>query len=266
MKKNPLVAISLVALFFLGSQWVSAQNLDEKAKAELPQRQESKEVTQMLDSGEHAENQQDDLATTANRDWDPWESFNEKTFEFNRQLDRYALKPVANAYKTVLPEPVRKSIGNAFDNLDVVRRLVNNLLQIKFDGAGREVARFAINSTVGVGGLFDVAEKGFHIEPSDRDTGQTLGKYGVPAGPYLVLPLLPPFTVRDFFGFVADTAMYPLSYFIPIGATIGLGATQRINERAQMIDKMDGIEENVIDLYGSVRDAYLQHRAAELKK
>ena len=229
--------------------------------------QEFKEVTQLLDAEEQrAKNQQNELSTMENREWDPWESFNEKNFEFNRQLDRYALKPVANAYRTVLPEPVRKSIGNALDNLDVVRRLVNNLLQIRFDGAGREVARFAINSTVGVGGLFDVAEKGFHIEPSDRDTGQTLGKYGVPAGPYLVLPFLPPFTVREFFGFVADTAMYPLSYFIPIGAVIGIGATQRINERAETIDKMEGVEENVIDLYGFVRDAYLQHRAAEVRR
>jgi len=124
MKKNPLVAISLVVIFCLGSEWVSAQNLDEKAKAELPQKQELKEVTQMLDSGKDAENQQAELATTANREWDPWESFNEKNFELNRQIDRYALKPVANAYKTVLPEPVRKSIGNALDNIDVVRRLV----------------------------------------------------------------------------------------------------------------------------------------------
>ena len=147
-----------------------------EADVDLLQGQELKEVTIMLGSEEHAENQQDELATTANREWDPWESFNEKNFELNRQLDRYALKPAANAYKTVLPEPVRKSIGNALDNLDVVRRLVNSLLQIKFDGAGREVARFAINSTVGVARLFDVAEKGFNIVPSDRDTGQTLGK------------------------------------------------------------------------------------------
>ena len=229
--------------------------------------QEFKEITQMLDSeAKRAENDGNEFATTEDRAWDPWESFNEKNFEFNRELDRFALKPVAKAYKAVLPDPVRKSIGNAFDNIDVVRRLVNNLLQLKFAGAGREIARFMINSTVGMGGLFDVAEKGFDIEPSDRDTGQTLGKYGIGSGPYLVLPFLPPLTVRDFFGFVADSAMYPLAYFIPIGAVIGIEATERINERAENIDKLEGVEESVIDLYGSVRDAYFQRRAADLRR
>jgi phospholipid-binding lipoprotein MlaA len=192
--------------------------------------------------------------------------FNEKTFWFNRQIDRFLLKPVAKAYNAALPGPVRAGIANMFDNLDVTRRLVNNLLQLKFDGAGRELARFAINSTVGVAGLFDVAGTALGIAQSNRDTGQTLGVYGIGHGPYLVLPLFPPLTVRDFFGFATDEAMYPLNYFIPIGASIGMGVTEEVSDRAANIDRYQGVEDNVVDLYGSVRNAYFQRRGADLKK
>src|SRR5258705_12540180 len=154
-------------------------------------------------------------------EWDPWEPFNEKTFWFNRQVDRFVLKPVAKGYNAALPDLIRGGIANMFDNLDVTRRLVNNFLQLRFDGAGRELARFVINSTVGVAGLFDVAGH-LDITKSDRDTGQTLGIYGIGPGPYLVLPVLAPLAVRGFFGFVADEARYPLSYFMPIGGNPGM--------------------------------------------
>ena len=237
------------------------------ATVTLVRGQEFKEVTQALDTQEkRAGNAEAEFAITEDREYDPWEPFNEKNFEFNRLVDRYILKPVAKAYKAVLPDGVRKSIGNVLDNTDVTRRLVNNLLQLKFAGAGREIARFVINSTIGLGGLFDVAEKGFDIEPSDRDTGQTLGKYGIGSGPYLILPFLPPLTVRDFFGFVADEAMYPLDYVVPIGAAIGVNAMEKVSERAENIDKFAGVEEAVVDLYGSVRNAYFQRRAADLRR
>jgi phospholipid-binding lipoprotein MlaA len=229
--------------------------------------QEFKEVTQTLDLEEtRADNKGNDFITAEESEWDPWEPFNEKTFWFNRQLDRYLLKPVATAYKAVLPDPVRKGLANALDNLDVTRRLVNNILQLRFDGAVREIARFVINSTVGMAGLFDVADKGFDLERSDRDTGQTLGKYGIAPGPYLVLPFLPPLTVRDLFGFVADEAMFPLDRFIPLGPAIGLHATEKISERAENIEEFAGVEETVVDLYGAVRNAYLQRRAADLRR
>lgn len=195
---------------------------------------------------------------------DPWEPFNEKTFWFNRQFDRYLLKPVATGYDWVLPDPVQVSVGNALDNLDVVRRLTNNLLQLKFSGAGREVARFTINSTIGVAGLFDVAKDGFDIEQSNEDTGQTFGSYGVEPGPYLVLPFLPVTTVRDGIGLVADTAMNPLNYFIPIGATLGKTATGAVNERSLNLEKFENVEEGVIDLYSAVRNGYLQRREAAI--
>ena len=195
---------------------------------------------------------------------DPWEPFNEKTFWFNRQFDRYLLKPFATGYDWVLPGPVQVTVGNALDNLVVVRRLTNNLLQLKFSGAGREVARFTINSTIGVAGLFDVAKDEIGIEQSNEDTGQTLGSYGVEPGPYLVLPFLPVTTVRDGIGLVADTAMNPLNYFIPIGATLGLSAADTVNERSLNLEKFENVEEGVIDLYSAVRNGYLQRREAAI--
>lgn len=197
---------------------------------------------------------------------DPWEPFNERMFFFNRQVDRFVIKPIATAWDFLLPDPVQRSIHNAIDNLDVVRRLTNNLLQLKFGGAGREVARFTINSTIGVVGLFDVAKDGFGINPSNEDTGQTLGVYGVGPGPYLVLPLLPVMTVRDGFGLAADTAMNPLNWVLPIGATAGIYATNVVNERSLNLDKFEKVEESVVDLYSAVRNAYLQRRAAAIRE
>jgi phospholipid-binding lipoprotein MlaA len=198
---------------------------------------------------------------------DPWEPFNERMFWFNRNVfDRFLLKPLATVWDTILPGPAQRSIHNALDNLGVVPRLTNNLLQLKFAGAGREVARFTINSTVGVAGLFDVAKNGFGIQQSDEDTGQTLGVYGLGSGPYLVLPFLSVMTVRDGFGLAADLAMNPLNYFIPTGATLGIRATDAVNERSLNLDAFERVEDSVIDLYGAVRDGYLQRREAAIKE
>jgi phospholipid-binding lipoprotein MlaA len=198
---------------------------------------------------------------------DPWEGFNEKMFTFNREvLDRYLLKPIATAWDFVLPNPVQKGIHNAFDNLAVVRRVVNNALQLKLAGTAKEIARFGINSTVGVVGLFDVAKDGFGIEQSDEDTGQTFGVWGMGPGPYLVLPFLPPLTVRDGIGYALDTAMTPYIYFLPWYATIGGSATNIVNERSLNLDRFERVEESTVDLYGAVRNAYLQRRAAAIKQ
>jgi len=198
---------------------------------------------------------------------DPWEPFNDTMFSFNRNVvDRLLLKPIATVWDAVLPDPVQRSVRNALDNLAVVRRLVNNLLQLKFEGAGREFARFTINSTVGVAGLFDVAKDGFGIQQSDEDTGQTFGLYGVGPGPYLILPFLPPMTVRDGIGLAADGAMNPLNYFIPFAATAGIYTTNAVNERSLTLDQFERVEESVVDLYSAVRNAYLQRRAAAIRE
>ena len=301
MKKSILIAITFALMCFLRTESVRGQALEDMEQAEiakaLPQ-SESQEKTSIaserdslpiatgVESGndglhqaseviELAQSPGEEKARAETKDdgvldetvdaWDPWEPFNEKTFSFNRQVDRFVLKPVAKGYNAALPDFIRAGIANMFDNLDVTPRLVNNILQLKFDGAGRELARFAINSTVGIAGFFDVAGH-FDIAKSDRDMGQTLGIYGIGNGPYLVVPFLHPFTVRDFVGFLFDQAMSPLDYFIPIGATIGMTATETVSERAATIDRFEGVEDSVIDLYGSVRDGYFQRRAADLKK
>jgi len=198
---------------------------------------------------------------------DPWEPFNETMFRFNREiLDRFILKPIATAWDAVLPDPVQRGIHNIFDNAAVVRRLVNNLLQAKFVGAGKEVARFTINSTIGLVGFFDVAKQGFGIEQSDEDTGQTFGVWGAGPGPYLVLPFLFPMTVRDGIGYVLDAAMTPYVYFIPWYANVGLTATNTVNERSLNLDRFERVAETTVDLYGAVRNAYLQRRAAAIRQ
>ncbi len=208
---------------------------------------------------------------------DPWEPFNSRMFWFNHDvLDRYILKPVAQAWNFVLPEVFQRSLRNAVDNTNMPSRLVNSVAQGKFVGAGREMARFTINSTIGLGGLLDVAKDGFGIDKSDEDTGQSLGFYGVDPGPYLVLPFLPPTDIRDGLGSIVDAAMNPLNYLIPYaagadaattaGALAGITFTDAVNRRSLNLEVFEGVEETVVDLYSAVRNAYLQKRQAKIKE
>ena len=199
-------------------------------------------------------------------DSDPWERFNEKVFEFNRQADRYVLKPVAKVYSVIVPEPFQVMIGNGFDNISFVPRMVNSLLQGKWGGATRELSRFLINSTAGIGGLFDAA-KYWGLEKSREDFGQTLGVWGVSPGPYLIVPFMEPMTVRDGIGRGVDSFMNPLSYFIPfvwVGISLKLG--EIVNDRALNLELFQGFEESVIDLYSAVRHGYLRRREQLIKE
>jgi phospholipid-binding lipoprotein MlaA len=198
---------------------------------------------------------------------DPLEGFNEKMFWFNREiLDRYLLKPLATGWDFILPDPVQRGVHNFFDNLAVVRRVVNNSLQLKLTGAGTELARFGINSTIGFVGFFDVAKDAFGIEQRDEDTGQTFGVWGMGPGPYLVLPFLPPLTIRDGIGYAFDAAMTPYTYFIPWWGTIAGTVTSAVNERSLNLDRFERVAESTVDLYGAVRNGYLQRRAAAIKQ
>jgi phospholipid-binding lipoprotein MlaA len=199
--------------------------------------------------------------------YDPWEPFNEKMFNFNVKLDRYVLKPVARVWKTVIPEPFQVMISNGFDNLRFAPRFVNNVLQGKFGGATREMSRFLINSTAGIGGLFDPAKDYWGIRPSNEDFGQTLGVWGSGPGPYLVLPVLPPMTVRDGIGMGVDMLMDPFGYYVgffPARFAMKVGDT--VNDRALNYDLFQGVEETTIDLYSSVRHFYLKRREQQIKE
>jgi phospholipid-binding lipoprotein MlaA len=199
--------------------------------------------------------------------YDPWEPFNERMLEVNRKLDRWVLKPVAQAYNFITPDELQIMISNGFDNISFPPRFVNSLLQGKFKGATREIGRFLINSTIGVGGLFDPAKDVFGLVKSREDFGQTLGFYGVGPGPFLIVPLMEPMTVRDGVGKFVDGAMDPLVYYLPfIWERLGMKIGDTINERSLNLDLFQGFEESVIDLYSAVRHGYLQRRQKMIRE
>jgi phospholipid-binding lipoprotein MlaA len=200
-------------------------------------------------------------------EYDPWEKFNEKMFSFNYNLDKYVLKPVAKGYNHVMPDMFQIMIDNAFTNLRMPVRFVNKVLQWKLVDASKEMGRFLINSTVGVGGLFDVARQDLGLERQKADFGQTLGVWGAGPGPYLVLPLLAPLTVRDGIGSAVDGATNPLYYYNPFWFdSFGMKVGDTVNDRSLNLDLFQGIEESTVDLYSSVRNGYLQRRNRLIKE
>jgi phospholipid-binding lipoprotein MlaA len=200
-------------------------------------------------------------------EYDPWETFNEKTFAFNYNMDKYVLKPAAKGYNAIMPDMFQTMIDNAFTNLRMPIRFVNKVLQGRFLDATKEMGRFLINSTLGIGGLFDVARQEMKLAPQEADFGQTLGIWGVGPGPYLVLPLFPPLTVRDSVGYAFDGSLNILSYYIPFfPEQFGMSALDRVNDRSRNLDLFQGIEEATVDLYSSVRNAYLQRRQRLIKE
>lgn len=135
--------------------------------------------------------------------------------------------------------------------------MVNNLLQAKFEGAGLEFSRFMINSTLGIAGLMDVAKDYFDMGTPDEDLGQTLAVYGIPSGPYLVLPFMSPFTVRDAGAYVVDGLMNPAYWLLPFFPTVtAMRGGDVVNDRSLNLERYEGVEEGTVDLYGAVRDAY----------
>src|SRR2546427_7196125 len=165
-----------------------------------------------------------------------------------------------------MPGPFRVRTSNGSDNISFVPRTVNTLLQGKGGGAGREVSRFLINSTAGIGGLFDAA-KYWGIEKSREDFGQTLGVWGVGPGPYLILPFMEPLTVRDGIGKAVDGVMDPLSYVLPfLWVRLSLKIGETVNDRALNLELYQGFEESVIDMYSAVRHGYLRRREQLIKE
>jgi len=191
---------------------------------------------------------------------DPWEGFNRKIFGFNDSLDRHLLKPVASFYLRISPTFVVKGVSNFFDNLHEPITILNQLLQGKVRYAIGDTGRFVINTTVGVAGLIDVASHA-KLTTHREDFGLTLGTWGVGSGPYLVLPLLGPSTVRDVGGRGADWYDNPLTSHLSTTADLTLVATNGISDRAELIP-VEGIVQG--DRYLFIRDAYLQHRDFEL--
>lgn len=192
---------------------------------------------------------------------DPWENWNRKVFKFNDTLDTYALKPVAKGYRKVTNEPVRRGVRNVFRNLGEPKNLVNNLLQGKPKDAGVDISRFMLNTTLGLFGIFDVAGK-MGLQRNDEDFGQTLGKWGVPSGPYVVLPILGPSSVRDAPALIPDTYSTVYPYISRERYSYAAALVDGISLRESLLDSERMISG---DKYSFIRNAWLQNREYKVK-
>ncbi|MHB8828186.1 MAG: MlaA family lipoprotein [Syntrophales bacterium] len=198
---------------------------------------------------------------------DPLEPFNRAMFQFNDKLYFWVLKPVARAYKNVVHEDVRAVVKNFFSNAAFPVRFVNCLLQANLTGALSEVGRFALNTLVGFGGLFDPAsDKEINLARHGEDFGQTLGLYGIGHGFYIHWPLFGPSSPRDTIGMAGDSFLNPFSYLDQWYETAGVSAYDRINETSFSIGDYEALKQAAIDPYVSVRDAYVQYRFNKVKR
>ena len=190
---------------------------------------------------------------------DPLEGLNRAVFSFNEGADKAVLKPVATAYKTVVPEPARQCVGNVFANVNDIFVSINSLLQGKVGDAVSDACRVLVNTTVGIAGCFDVGSK-MGLEKHNRDFGQTFGKWGFSSGPYVVLPLLGPSSARDAVGTGITSYLDPVWNIRHVPTRNVLVAVRAVSVRADLLSAGNVLEEAALDKYSFVRDAYLQRR------
>jgi phospholipid-binding lipoprotein MlaA len=197
---------------------------------------------------------------------DPLEPINRAFFTFNDRLYFWVLKPVAQGYAKVVPEEVRTSIRNFFDNLMTPVRFVNSVLQLKMKPAGNELVRFSVNSTIGMLGLFDVAREKMGISRQDEDFGQTLGKWGLGPGFYINWPILGPSSLRDTLGYVGDYFFDPINYVSPLPDRYAIRAGEKINRVSFKIGDYESIKKESMDPYSAIRDIYHQYRESRIER
>jgi len=195
---------------------------------------------------------------------DPWEKFNRSIFRFNEGADRWVVGPVAKGWDFIFPDPVENALDRFFENIRFPIRLVNDLLQAKPLAAAEDTGRFLINTTVGVAGFFDPA-KHWGLEGHREDFGQTLGVWGVPPGPYLVLPILGPSSPRHVVGRVADSAAAVYPYFAFFWVSAAVTGTELINYRSLIDDDLTAEREAALDFYVFQRNAYTQYRENQVR-
>jgi phospholipid-binding lipoprotein MlaA len=190
---------------------------------------------------------------------DPLEPVNRRIFAFNEALDGWVLEPVATGWDTVVPEPVQTALGHFFENLALPVRFANDLLQAKPLEAYETFWRGVVNTTFGLGGFLDVASA-HGIHKSDEDFGQTLGRWGTPPGPYLVLPLLGPSSPRDTVGMAVDSFGSVYTYFVPFWASAAARTVNVVNSRAAVLETIREERAAAFDWYAAVRNAHTQYR------
>lgn len=188
---------------------------------------------------------------------DPFETINRGVYKFNDTLDRAVIKPVAKGYSEVMPSPVKTMVNNFFSNLDDVVVTANDLLQFKFKQAASDGARVAFNSTFGLLGLINITDR---LEKHNEDFGQTLGYWGVPSGPYLMLPILGPSSIRDGTGRYADGFVSVIANTKHVPTRNSAWAVEGLNTRVGLLEQEKVLDDAVIDRYSFIRDAYLMHR------
>ena len=204
-------------------------------------------------------------ATTHNNPVDPFEGFNRAVFKFNDGVDRVALKPAATVYRNVLPSFVQTGVGNFFGNLADVWTSANNFLQGNIENGLNDMMRVVVNSTLGLGGLLDIGSEA-GLQKHKEDFGQTLGVWGVKSGPYVMLPLLGPSTLRDTFATPVDAIGNPLSYAESTRASVAANIVRVVDLRASLLDTTALVEDAAIDRYEFIRDAYLQRRESKIHR
>ena len=202
-------------------------------------------------------------ASTGHNPKDPFESFNRGMYQFNDTLDKAVVKPTAKAYNTVVPAPGRMMLSNFFSNLNDVIVAVNDLLQFKVVQAVSDTGRVVVNTTVGLLGVADVASM-VGLEKHNEDFGQTLGRWGVGSGPYIVLPVLGPSSARDGVGLYVDSRTSMIRKIKHVDTRNEAYATDLLSQRAALLDQENVLDEAAIDRYAFIRDAYLQHRQNEV--
>ena len=194
---------------------------------------------------------------------DPFEPFNRHVTDFNEGLDRVLLRPTATLYREKVPPLMRTGVSNFFGNLSDAWSAINALLQFRLHDAEENLARFHLNTMFGVFGIFDIASD-LNIERHREDFGQTLGRWGVPAGPYVVLPLFGPSTLRDTIAMPVDRRYDPVSFIDPAGTRTARYALRVVDVRSNLLRVSNVLEEAALDRYSFTRDAYLQKRRAEI--
>lgn len=201
-------------------------------------------------------------------DRDPFEGFNRDVFTFNRSVDRFVFDPVTRGYQVVVPAPGRHAFYRAFQNLDSPMILVNHMAQLRVVDSASTLTRFVINSTIGVLGLFDPAASYFRVYRIEGDFGQTLARYGTPSGPFLMLPVFGPSTVRDVCGDAVDIMVDPISYLLGPWRwwTLALGGGEGLTTLEAHIDDRRELEKGSVDFYSALRSAYLQSRDAMVRE
>ncbi len=268
---QPAIVVTMLAGFAILSASSFAIAADAPSKTSAAQPASSQGVGDTTQSTSFATDTPDLSDTNLQaQESDPLEPFNSAMFTFNLKVDDYVLHPVASGYAKVIPTVAREAIGRALDNVRVLPRFANNAFQLRFPQAGSEVARFGINTTVGLIGLFDPADNWFGLKEHPDDFGLTLRYYSAPTGPYLMIPFFGPSTIGDAVGRVADGAMDPLSYFVPwyisLAARGGQTIVEAVNYRSLHLDQFEEADRYAVDLYGAVQDAYLQQRDNRVKE